>query len=97
MNAAIEAARAGEQGRGFAVVADEVRNLAARTSSSTVEIQRVVERNMQLTKMVLGSMKTASNLSNDGLLLVNEAHQAQEKIASVAQSVSDTIANLTKI
>lgn len=97
LNAAIEAARAGEQGRGFAVVADEVRNLAARTSSSTVEIQRVVERNMQLTKMVLGSMKTASNLSNDGLLLVNEAHQAQEKIASVAQSVSDTIANLTKI
>jgi methyl-accepting chemotaxis protein len=57
LNAAIEAARAGEQGRGFAVVADEVRNLAARTSSSTVEIQRVVERNMQLTKMVLGSIK----------------------------------------
>ncbi len=95
LNAAIEAARAGEQGRGFAVVADEVRNLAARTSSSTVEIQRVVERNMTLTHTVLDRMKNASGLSEDGVQLVNQAHQAQQQIAQVAQSVSDTIANLT--
>lgn len=95
LNAAIEAARAGEQGRGFAVVADEVRNLAARTSSSTVEIQRVVERNMTLTHTVLDRMKNASGLSEDGVQLVNQAHLAQQQIAAVAQSVSDTIANLT--
>jgi len=95
LNAAIEAARAGEQGRGFAVVADEVRNLAARTSSSTVEIQRVVERNMTLTHTVLDRMKHASGLSDTGLSLVGQAHQAQEQIAAVAQSVSETIANLT--
>lgn len=44
LNAAIEAARAGEHGRGFAVVADEVRTLAARTQSSTHEIEEMVER-----------------------------------------------------
>ncbi|MDX1320700.1 MAG: methyl-accepting chemotaxis protein, partial [Oceanospirillum sp.] len=43
LNAAIEAARAGEAGRGFAVVADEVRSLSQRTSSSTSEIQQVME------------------------------------------------------
>lgn len=95
LNAAIEAARAGEQGRGFAVVADEVRNLAARTSSSTVEIHRVVERNMTLTHTVLDRMKHASALSDNGLSLVGQAHQAQDQIAAVAQSVSETIANLT--
>ena len=44
LNAAIEAARAGEHGRGFAVVADEVRTLAARTQSSTHEIEEMVGR-----------------------------------------------------
>ena len=50
LNAAIEAARAGEQGRGFAVVADEVRALAARTQTSTAEIEQT------LTKLRNGSI-----------------------------------------
>lgn len=44
LNAAIEAARAGEQGRGFAVVADEVRALAAKTQTSTAEIEQTIAK-----------------------------------------------------
>jgi len=47
LNAAIEAARAGEQGRGFAVVADEVRSLAARTQTSTAEINEILTKLQQ--------------------------------------------------
>lgn len=95
LNAAIEAARAGEQGRGFAVVADEVRNLASRTSSSTVEIHRVVERNMALTQNLLDKMKNASEFSAQGVQLVEQAYGSQVQIETVANTVTQTIANLT--
>ncbi|MEJ2655537.1 MAG: methyl-accepting chemotaxis protein [Acidihalobacter sp.] len=66
LNAAVEAARAGEQSRRFAVVADEVRQLAARTSQSAAEIDRVVHENYQLTSTANDSMASASDSPEQG-------------------------------
>ncbi|ABS08680.1 methyl-accepting chemotaxis sensory transducer [Shewanella baltica OS185] len=61
LNAAIEAARAGEQGRGFAVVADEVRALAARTQSSTAEIEVTLYTLTETSKTAISSMDITKN------------------------------------
>tara|TARA_R110001583_G_scaffold25250_4_gene91555 strand:+ start:16514 stop:18574 length:2061 start_codon:yes stop_codon:yes gene_type:complete len=58
LNAAIEAARAGEQGRGFAVVADEVRSLAARTQTSTAEINAILNTLRQDTSNAVEAMSS---------------------------------------
>lgn len=95
LNAAIEAARAGENGRGFAVVADEVRNLAARTSSSTIEIEEVVRRNSALTDQVMKSMELARIQAEDGNQLVNNAVAVIEAIKNGANDVSQAVALLS--
>lgn len=67
LNAAIEAARAGEQGRGFAVVADEVRTLAARTSSSTTEIQKTIELIQKSTTSVVNTMSASQSAMQESI------------------------------
>ncbi|RBW43973.1 hypothetical protein DS885_11705 [Psychromonas sp. B3M02] len=86
LNAAIEAARAGEQGRGFAVVADEVRALAIRTSSSTEEIQgiinQLVETANQANEFVLQQSDAAIDCAKHSL-------EAQQQLKSVSNIIND--------
>lgn len=95
LNAAIEAARAGENGRGFAVVADEVRSLAARTSSSTLEIEEVVRRNSTQTDQAMKGMERARAQAEDGNRLVNNAVAVIDSIKTGAHKVSEAVATLT--
>ncbi|WP_371321887.1 methyl-accepting chemotaxis protein [Pseudomonas carnis] len=96
LNAAIEAARAGEMGRGFAVVADEVRQLAARTSSATVEIQNVVTANGKLTQQLnidMNSIARSAEENNDQIATVTTT---MREISDGADHVARTVSTLFK-
>ncbi|SFB90537.1 methyl-accepting chemotaxis protein [Marinospirillum celere] len=96
LNAAIEAARAGEQGRGFAVVADEVRQLAARTSSSTSEIEDVVSKNRQMLQGVTDIILQARNTAEEGRSKIEQVAGIMTEIQRGAENVSRTSSRLIK-
>lgn len=85
LNAAIEAARAGEHGRGFAVVADEVRTLAARTQSSTHEIEEMVGR-------LQSGANAAVSVMNEGR---ESAKMSVDKAASASAALDTITAMIT--
>jgi methyl-accepting chemotaxis protein len=87
LNAAIEAARAGEHGRGFAVVADEVRTLAARTQSSTHEIEEMVGR------LQLGAV-AAVTVMNEGRV---SAKNSVEKAAQAGSALDSIVTMISKM
>jgi len=89
LNAAIEAARAGEQGRGFAVVADEVRTLASRTQQSTQEIQAMIERLQNNTKLAVEAMTQGRKQAENGVDYVNRAGHALAEITQAVDTIND--------
>lgn len=94
LNAAIEAARAGEAGRGFAVVADEVRKLAERTSSSTLEISKMVSTIQGSTSDAMDSMGQIMQQATSSVAEVKGVGEIIQQIQQGAESVVTAIQQL---
>ncbi|WP_404944114.1 methyl-accepting chemotaxis protein [Pseudomonas syringae] len=89
LNAAIEAARAGEQGRGFAVVADEVRALAARTQTSTGEIEGMISAVQSRADEAVVAMGKSQSLVSNTQLLARSTGDSLELIADGIAQINE--------
>lgn len=96
LNAAIIAAQAGEQGKGFAVVADEIKELADRTSSSTREIEELIQGVQAETRRAVDAINLAEKSIADGELLSQKSGVALGKIVSGVEMASEQVGEIAR-
>lgn len=94
LNAAIEAARAGEQGRGFAVVADEVRSLAAKTQSSTEEIDKLIAALREDVDEAVGQVQ---RIAQEALSTVTQSRDSYDLLKSVTDLIGFISERITQV
>jgi methyl-accepting chemotaxis protein len=97
LNASIEAARAGEAGKGFAVVADEVRKLAEQSTSSAMEISKVISEIKVITQTAVNSIDSQIRDVSIGKQIINETGVTFKSILQGTDSLTNSMHDLTAL
>lgn len=108
LNASIEAARAGEAGKGFAVVAEEVRKLADESSIAASEIEgvvtkitestRVIEEDIHHNSAAVEEGKTKVATTRERFLQIDEViHDVQQQTVAVTDAIKTAVLDVQKL
>lgn len=95
LNAGIEAARAGEHGKGFAVVAMEIRKLSEQTTEAAAHIGTIIDEVILATNQAADAMNHSADTTKEGLLIIEEANKATEKVRSENESMDVKITDMS--
>lgn len=108
LNATIEAAAAGEAGKGFAVVAGEVKELAKKTETATIDIQKQVRSIQDMTQAAVNGIgrivalvdRLSSDFSEVNHAIGNQSqnvHQISEGLSSNSHSIESALGNIDHV
>lgn len=108
LNATIEAAAAGEAGKGFAVVAGEVKELAKKTETATIDIQKQVRAIQDTTQAAVDGIgrivalvdRLSSDFSEVNHAIGNQSqnvHQISEGLSSNSHSIESALGHIDHV
>jgi methyl-accepting chemotaxis protein len=96
LNAAIIAAQAGEHGKPFAVVAEQVKTLARRTTTSTKEIETLIESIQEQSENAVVAMRAGIEAVEQGVLRSRGAGEALVRIRNTATDASSRVTEISR-
>ena len=96
LNAAIIAAQAGEHGKAFAVVAEQVKTLARRTTTSTKEIESLIESVQEQSENAVRAMGAGIDAVEQGVKRSRGAGEALDRIRDNARDASGRVAEISR-